>query len=280
MSEYMITVDKKNCTRCGVCLKEFEGFCMSSDDGFPIIDHRICNLCQKCVAICPRQALRVNNVKPQKIKSEPPVSAAALEELLAQRRSIKRFTDKPIPQKLLGRIAQAGRYAPNQQKNIDLIIVNDKAVLREIDKTALRFYHTWYNILFGLKPLTFFISLFTRELDVIKKKMERDLKKKKHIIKKGAQALIILKGNPRVSETKNSAHYLLASIIMYCETLRIGSCLMDSLRLVLNTARMRRKLRIPRKERVLGILCLGYAAEKIVNIPRGYNLNIQWNSWK
>jgi MinD superfamily P-loop ATPase len=147
MSGFMITVEQKSCTRCGICLKEFEGYCMSNDNGLPVIDRRICNLCQKCVAICPQQAL------------------------------------------------------------------------------------------------------------------------------------ILLKGNTHVSETKNSAHYILASIIMYCESLSVGSCLMDSLRLTLNTKKMRRKLGIPKKEKVLGVLSLGYAAEKIVNIPRGYRLHIKWNSW-
>ncbi len=279
MSGFMITVEQKSCTRCGICLKEFEGYCMSNDNGLPVIDRRICNLCQKCVAICPQQALRVNNVKPDKIEGGLPVTPEALEELLVRRRSIKRFRDRAIPRKLLQQIARAGAYAPNQHKNIDLIIIDDKDVLREIDRTAMKFIRKWYGILFGFKPLTRFFSLFARDLGVIKKKMQRDLYTKKRIMKKGTQALILLKGNPHVSETKNSAHYILASIIMCCETLSVGSCLMDSLRLTLNTKKMRRKLGIPKEEKVLGVLSLGYAAEKIVNIPRGYRLHIKWNSW-
>ena len=110
--------------------------------------------------------------------------------------------------------------------------------------------------------------------------MERDLGTKKRVVKEGTQALIVLKGDPRVSVTQASAHYILATIIVYCESLRVGSCLMDSLRLTLNAREMKRRLNIPESEKVLGVLSLGYSAEKIVNIPQGYQLNIKWNRWE
>ena len=164
MTTFMITLDKQSCAKCGVCLENFGGFCMVADDGSPAVDRLICNLCQKCVAICPHQALRVNGVKPRIAEGEPAVPPDALEELLARRRSIKRFADKPIPRELLLRAAQVGRYAPNQYKNIDVIIIDDKTVLRDIDRMAMDSVRKWYRWLFGFKPLELFFSLFSRPI--------------------------------------------------------------------------------------------------------------------
>jgi len=41
---------------------------------------------------------------------------------------------------------------------------------------------------------------------------------------------------------------------------------------------IRRKLGLPAGLRVLGVLSLGYTGEKTVNIPRGCELTVQWNS--
>jgi len=42
----MVTVDFNKCTRCGLCIKRFSGFCMNPSDGGPMIDYDICNQCQ------------------------------------------------------------------------------------------------------------------------------------------------------------------------------------------------------------------------------------------
>jgi len=251
---------------------------MSADDRFPVIDRQICNQCQKCVAICPQQALLVDGVRPLRMTDERPVSPEALEALMARRRSIKRFADRPIPRALLERIAQSGRYAPNQYKNIDAIIVDDPLLLSEIDRGALGSVRRWYRILFGFRPLTWFCSLFSEDLFVIKKKMERDLFTRGRIMKPGTKALILLTGDPRVSMTRASAQYLLANMILYAQTHGVSSCLMDSLRLTLTSSKMKRRLTIASRDTVLGVLSLGYSAERIVNIPEGYRLNIRWNA--
>ncbi|MGE5604490.1 MAG: 4Fe-4S binding protein, partial [Bacteroidota bacterium] len=36
-----------------------QGYCISSDSGYPVFDERVCNTCQKCVSICPSQAIMV-----------------------------------------------------------------------------------------------------------------------------------------------------------------------------------------------------------------------------
>jgi hypothetical protein len=77
--------------------------------------------------------------------------------------------------------------------------------------------------------------------------------------------------------TERSAHYMLATMMYMAEALGIGNCLMDSLYLTLRTNPTLKK-RLGIKEDVFGTLVLGYSSERIVNIPRGYEVPIKWNA--
>jgi nitroreductase/Pyruvate/2-oxoacid:ferredoxin oxidoreductase delta subunit len=274
----IVALDVSRCTRCGLCIERFGDYCISELNGLPAIDYRICNICQKCVAICPSQAILVNNTAPEKIDGAIALKSEDLLALLARRRSIKIFKEEKLSDNTLRRIIDVSKYAPNQNKNIDIIAINNREIVDHIDTSALNFYRRLYQILFSLKPVTYLLTLLSPSLFTIKKKMEHDLVTRKRIVKPGTQALILLVGNRMVPVTESSAQYLLSTLIIFAESLGVGSCLMDSVKIALNwNAKTRKKLRIPKKCSVLGVLALGYSNEKIVNIPRGYMPRVQWN---
>ncbi|MEI6101136.1 MAG: nitroreductase family protein [Eubacteriales bacterium] len=275
----MITVDWDKCNGCGVCIRRFAGYCISSQNNRPIIDQSLCNQCQKCVAICPAQAFLTNNTPSQKINGVVCLPTEDLKELLAQRRSVKKFTTKKVPDDVLRQIAGIASYAPNQNKNIDIVVINNADLLGLIDNEALAFVGGLYRWLFGVKPLAFFMGLFSNSVSTIKKKMEYDLYCNKHIVKENTSALFLAIGNPKVPVTKESAHYLLGTMIVYAQALGIGTCLMDSIRLSINNSRrLRYKINIPAGWKVLGALAAGYSNENIINKPVGYEVNVHWNN--
>ena len=52
---------------------------------------------------------------------------------------------------------------------------------------------------------------------------------------------------------------------------------MDSLKLTINSNKqIRDMIGIKKIDKVLGVLAFGYSDEKIVNIPRGYEVNLHW----
>jgi hypothetical protein len=131
--------------------------------------------------------------------------------------------------------------------------------------------------MFGFKPLTLLIKMFYRETHIIRRKMEHDLFISARIVKENTQALIILTGDKSIAVTKSSAQYMLANMIYMAQSMGVGSCLMDSLLLTLNHTRaLRKSLKI--QDDVLGVLSLGYSNENIVNIPKGYEIDIRWNA--
>jgi nitroreductase/Pyruvate/2-oxoacid:ferredoxin oxidoreductase delta subunit len=274
----VVTVDAARCRRCGLCVERFREYCISELDGLPVIDYRVCNICQKCVAICPSQAILVNNMTPKKISGGVALKSADLLALLARRRSTKIFKDKKISEDTLRAIIEVAKYAPNQNKNIDVMVISDHEILDYIDQQALHFYRRIRQVLFSVKAVASFLIRLSPNLYGIMKKLDYDVGTRRRILKPGTQALVLLVGNRRVPVTEDSAQYLLATMIIFAESLRVGSCLMDSVKMAVNwSAKGRKRLRIPNGLRVLGVLSLGYSDEKIVNIPRGYVPKVQWN---
>jgi nitroreductase/NAD-dependent dihydropyrimidine dehydrogenase PreA subunit len=271
----MITLDKNKCQKCGICIDRMKGYCISENDSFPVFDESVCNTCQKCVSICPFQAILVNNKYPEKIKSTQIISTDDLYKLLERRRSIKKFTTRPISKEIINQLISVAKFAPNQNKNIDLHIIDDQEIIEVIDECSILFVKRIYNVLFRFKMIEAFGKLFYKEIETIKRKMEYGSFKR--VIYENAQIIVILSGNKHIAVTQNSAHYMLATIMYMAESLGIGSCLMDSVCLALeNSKKMKRYLKI--ENNVLGVLILGYSNEKIQNIPKGYEVPIIWNN--
>lgn len=156
----------------------------------------------------------MNNEIPQKIKGFDKIGYDDLITLLKFRRSTKSFMRKDIPKDIIEKIVDSAKYAPNQNKNIDILIINDPQIIHTIDKNALRFVKRWYGIMFSFKPITGFISLFSKNLLVIKKKMARDLFIKQKVVKENTNVLLVAIGNPRNPVTEMSAQYLLGTMIL------------------------------------------------------------------
>lgn len=271
----MISVDKARCTKCGSCIRLMDGYCITEDGGYPVFDKTVCNVCQKCVSVCPSQAIMVNDLYPEKITEEQPVSADMFTKLIERRRSIKHFKNEPIAREILTKIVAVANYGPNQNKNISIVVIDDPKVISEIDQYALSFVARWYKLMFGSRITEDIIRLFYRDIHIIKKKMELDVLRRKRIVKLNTQALIILTGNKRIAVTEASAHYVMATMMNMAEILSVGNTLMDSLLLTLNGRKqLRKKLGIT--DDVLGVLCLGYSSERVVNIPRGYEMDVRW----
>ncbi len=246
---------------------------MNSIDGYPVIDTDICNQCQKCIALCPGRALTMNGVLPDKASKVKQDWYGDFLNLLRTRRSTKTFQKNDIPEGIIRKIVESGAYAPNQNKNITVLAISDPLLIQNINEHALNFIQMLYNLFFSVKPLSALIGLFSNSWQVIKKKMERDLVYNKSIVKKNTNVLLFAVGNPRTPVTEASAQYILSTMSLTAHSLGIGSTLMDSLKMSVNMNRkLRRELGFLSSDRVLGVLALGYSAEKIMNIPQGYDI--------
>ena len=271
----LISLDRNRCRKCGVCIDLMEGYCIERVDGYPQFDSVLCNTCQKCVAVCPHQAILVNGTGPRKIENVADPEVDAVYSMLERRRSTKRFKDKPIPREIVETIVSTAGFTPNQNKNISVHAIDDKSLIASIDRSAMKFVKSMYGILFGFRPLTIIFSWFLKDLPVIKRKME--FGNFRRVIYENAQVVILVSGKKSVPVTESSSHYVLATMMFMAETLGVNSCLMDSIYLGLRLDRAARKT-LGITEDILGAMILGYSDERIMNIPQGYVVPTEWNS--
>ena len=274
----MIGMRRELCNDCGICLAAVGGYCIDRVESGLQIDHAVCNECLRCVSICPRQVFTLNGVAPS-LGKRLRITEADFLQLLRSRRSVKAYKDQPVPRDILEKIADASKYAPSMNKAIGVVIVDDPRLVQEVDAEAVQRVRRWYRMLFGSKLLYRFFRLFSDTLPVIRKKMERDLLRRNRIIKDNTQALILVCGNKRIPVTESSGQYYMSVMTYYAQILGVGTTLMNSLKLVLNRSkRIRREIGIPKGDSVLGVLSLGYARERFVNVPEGIKIHIGWNS--
>ena len=112
-------IDKKLCTACGTCqaicpMKIFR----SNGKGSPqIIDEvkRLCITCGQCMAVCPSKAIFVKGFSYEKdfiALPEKISDAEGFAGLLATRRSVRAFEDRPVPREMLEEIISHISLAP------------------------------------------------------------------------------------------------------------------------------------------------------------------------
>ncbi len=185
-----------------------------------------------------------------------------------------------MPRRVLERITAAAAYAPNQNKDISLLVIDDPKLIGRVNDAAVRFTRRWYRILYSPNPIALLARLFMgkRQYRLMKRKMEFGHGAKNHVVYEHTQAIVAAYGNPRVPMTGPSAPYLLANMLLMAEALGVGSTLLESVKLSLNLSHsLKKAFGLPPGSKVFGVLILGYTGEKIVNIPRGYSVPVAWN---
>jgi len=109
-------IDATLCTDCGLCAAVCG--CLiyeQTDDGVRVNEGmaRLCFHCGHCMAMCPTQAVTVEGFDYADFR-EPgeATTAEGLLGLMLQRRSIRAFTDQPVPREVLQQIVDAAATAP------------------------------------------------------------------------------------------------------------------------------------------------------------------------
>lgn len=121
-------VDPERCTGCQSCVKEcparvFDLLGQKSVVTAP----NSCIGCGHCWAVCPERAVTQadSTLDTQDYAPELPFTAAAFQDFLGRRRSVRRFKKEPIPRETLERVARSGQHAPtgSNRQNVHLIVV-------------------------------------------------------------------------------------------------------------------------------------------------------------
>ena len=125
-----ISIDRDRCTGCGVCAVVCPaGVVAVDDDGTPAtVPERaqFCIECGHCEAFCPSGALAhgAGDGIREEAGGVPP---EMLGRYLKSRRSVRHYTDEPVPRETIEAILDVARYAPSggNRQPVGWLVVHD-----------------------------------------------------------------------------------------------------------------------------------------------------------
>ena len=273
----MIEIDHDACTQCGECIDICHTECMSLRGERLHIDYPLCSTCCQCIAICPEGALTLDGVESREIEEDWLPDHVSLLELLKARRTTRRYTDRPVEREKLEMICRASKLAPTNVYDFELIVVNEKQTLDELEEICLGFVAWIYRWFY--KPAWVFNSLkklTPAMLDTDKVKIEHTLYGSREVFH-GAPVMIMVIANPTIGHALASAQYAIYNMILTAQTLGLGSFINGGAKMALSRSRRaRRILGIPKGKSILGILHVGYPAVRFRRTVEGNHPPIHW----
>ncbi|MEW6140136.1 MAG: nitroreductase family protein [Thermodesulfobacteriota bacterium] len=128
----IMRVDPDKCNSCGLCMKNCPFRCWEvGENNVPRMkEEYICFSCFNCLVACPVNAVSVVQtfavkdaffdtdfpgfkmpVEPKDAEGKPD-QWTGVEQVIMNRRSVRNFKNDPVPDSLIRRILEAGRFAP------------------------------------------------------------------------------------------------------------------------------------------------------------------------
>ncbi len=157
----VMKIDLEACNKCGLCIQNcpFRVF-EADEDGFPQQkEEYACFSCYNCMVACSVDAISIAETyhvddgfyatDPQPLPPRMPLEVRdadgnldewnAIERAVFNRRSVRNYKKKPVPEPLIRRVLEAGRYAPSAGncQPWKFIVVTDKALIDEMDETII-----------------------------------------------------------------------------------------------------------------------------------------------
>jgi len=146
-----IQINKTTCKGCGTCyevcprhIPEIEVIGANKCAVVNSERAQLCMYCGQCAAVCPTNSIKVSGLNPDEFR---PIQLLAINDeqllvMMKQRRSVRRYKNKPVPRKILDRIVEAVHLAPTGTGSLTtgIIIIDETERLRELSELVYQQY--------------------------------------------------------------------------------------------------------------------------------------------
>ena len=297
----VMRVDQSKCNKCGLCLKNCPFRAWELDEGgFPAMKEKYeCFSCYNCKVACPNDAIIIvdpyhvtdgywktdSYPLPAKVPLEPkdengnPTEWNAIEKAIFERRSVRNFKDKPVPESLIQRVLEAGRFAPSAGncQPWKFIVITNKALLKEIDKIVTGGLRLFYNMYMNDKTVKNLVSFAKESVAGFDPRVMlggigtvvnyEDLS-----VSFGAPVVIVILGDERsIGGPELNIGICGQNMNLVANSLGIKACWNGFLAAGIEASPLKKKLGIKSPWKVFETFCLGYPAFKQEGIvPREY----------
>jgi nitroreductase/NAD-dependent dihydropyrimidine dehydrogenase PreA subunit len=286
----MIIIDQERCKACGICGHVCPRHILETiEDGDKkttvVSEERIdlCMECGHCEAICPNSAIHLEAFDN---KEFTPIESIGITDdqlltLMKQRRSIRRYKDKPVPRELLNRIIEAAHASPTGtgRSTTGVIVIDNPETLSAFSEIIYKLYEDLEKAL--KNPVGRFIikhRIGQQTLDTLNNFVMPGMhwyirwyrEGSSNEILRDCPALMLF--HSPVQEPMASENCLIAAFhsIFIAQVLGIGTCFNDLIPPACNRSPDIRKLiDLPDDREVYSSITLGYAKYKFkCTIPR------------
>ena len=154
-------VIESQCIGCERCVAVCPSFVLDmADEKSKVLRGEWCIGCGHCGAVCPSEAILHTGMdfeKHPKGGETPATPPEAMELLIRERRSVRNYTADPVPEQILKKIFDAGRYGPTgtNSQNVHYIVLTSPDQIERLREMTIRFYEKifsrargWFGSLF------------------------------------------------------------------------------------------------------------------------------------
>ena len=299
-----LEADMEKCTGCGLCIQNcpVKAWIMDENKTPRMQEGWPCFACYNCMVACPVGAISITELQhvdsgyykretlSQKLPLQPqdangnPDKWNEVEGAVFNRRSVRNFANKPVPEPFIRRVLEAGRHAPTSgnAQSLKFIVITNKVIMDEINGIArdnVRQILDMYlddiavkEMAKGYSPQSSDVGPGTFDPRVIYAGMKNGVLKADPGILLGAPVAILLCADKRsIGGPELQIGICGQNMTLVAKSLGLGSCWVGFARMVNMVPSYLEKLGIEYPFAVTGCLVLGYPRFKQEGIlPRNF----------
>ena len=304
----VMKVDENKCTKCGLCIQNCPFRCWEKDaNDIPVMKEKYeCFSCFNCKVACQYDAISIVDTYhvdggywktedlpiPATMPLEPkdefgnPTEWNAIEKAVFERRSVRNFKDKPVPETLLQRVIEAGRFAPSAGncQPWKFIVITDLSLINKINNEVYKLLSSLYKIYLNdemaknLVPIVENEGAGTLDPRVILGGMGSVTREGVEAVSLGAPAVILILGDERaISGAELNIGICGQNMNLVANSLGIKACWNGFIsRFLENIRPLKKKLGIKKPWRCVTSLCLGYPKFQQEGVVPRENRPVTW----
>jgi len=251
----------------------------------------LCMKCGQCMAICPSQSIVVDGLTYSRDFFDLPKPAATdstLIDLLATRRAIRNFKDRPVPRELLEKIVQAMTFAPPGFTPIktEIVVVQDTKVIRQALPYMIEVYDGLIKsmrnpiarwVIQRKVGVEKFKTIKNHVIPLMKSRLPELKRGEEDTITRYAPAMILFHADRNAENYETDITIALTYGFLTAHALGLGGSAMDLIPpAIQNNRELRRMFSIPDNNIVVASMILGYPKYRY---QRGIKRELKSVSW-
>ncbi|MCD6564768.1 MAG: nitroreductase family protein [Bacteroidales bacterium] len=287
------SINQEKCKKCKLCIEVCPVNIIGIDDksGVHFIKEResICLKCGQCMAICSTEAIQVNGFSYNNDffpLPENKVDYRNFIDFLANRRSVRNFKDKPVPDELIHQILEVVSFAPYgaEPEKVNITVVNNRekmelalpAIAEFLDNVVKWVENPIASFMIKRKKGAETFNTIKNHLYPISKLKNYKLEYGDRITR-NAPAIIIFHAPKGAEEhTNNSLIYATYSMLA-AHSLGLGATIIGIVPAAINKVKeVREVFQIPEENEAIISVIIGYPKYKYRKSIKRRGHNINW----